>query len=1201
VTLAALAVVTALFLFAFNQGFQRTGYAVAEAVGFTDANETPVFAEAPAADASSNFSESEAAAVPSPSPTPTPTPTATPADALMNSSEAEATPSPLPSPTPTPALAPASAPNTTKRVAMDVRASQGRTLNFQARVLNDSGEQVTAASGTQPGLDVEENRTYDVEVVPETRAVKKIRFSGVNLSKGFSLRLEDLDQALVEADSGLKAGQAYAIDPASLEFASAEVTVVARGDSLVKCAAWDFEGQRCTGTWAFLMDLQPGLEYTLNLSRDDPAFAEINVTFAAAANVTVAYRSNTLSGLNFPKIRVWNSSGVGSWGPEVELPTAGSPVREAIIKFSSYSPKRIVVTQSDDGLLDAYVSEDGVTWNVSSNVGRVWTTAPGTHSRRFDIAFESSTDDVVLAYAVENTSTTCDLAFKVLPENAVSFAGIQEQCLDDAGHATDIQYTWVDLARNPLNTSESMVLVGFELTDSDVNAWAWSGSAFTNPIAISNAATATSGYKAIAAEYAADGSKGMVLGADGAVGAVNWSYWSGSTWVAGTATDVDAGDNNDVSWITLKADPSSDDLQAVFLDSGQDLHTDYWNGATWTITANIDAGVDVSTSRPVDFAWSKTGSVGQLVWDTDGAGGTTLSNRSCSPQCTGATTTFSTYAGTGAWLTLYTNPTPSAAVSILGIRLNNAFDIGSFRFNNTGYTNYGDAAMTADTVVATYEAHSAAFQIAIDNQTPKWLVQSQEKDYAAPGASNNLSVYWTDNFRLKQAVLATNETGVWQNKTAYGSPMDLSGWAAWSNFTWQNSSTLAGTTVCWRVYAVDKFNNWNVTPDKCFEVILKLTANSSFTGPTTINTAQSTTLRGNCTCFPSGAACSNVNIKIQDNRTGVFTDSSTSPAAAVYANATGYSIGSLSGASADYSFLVRANTLGQYQFRVQCNSTDAMPATENSTASILNVVVTYGWLNATLVSPTGTNSQPQNQVFSLNASVACVGNAGDTCGSVNGTARYNATTANPDTALQGNNVYATPFYAVQANPLACGVMNSSSPACNVAWTVNATGSVGSGYKLDVNVTSNATSVASNKTDYTTINIIAPALSITISDALADVKFGSALVPGTTDNPALNNSDNAYNITCEYQGGSCNVSIKANANMLSGANVLAAGNVSWNQVNSPAAKKPLTLSYNVINATLPHLGTQPLYFWIDVPAGQPFGTYASNFTILGQPN
>lgn len=257
-----------------------------------------------------------------------------------------------------------------------------------------------------------------------------------------------------------------------------------------------------------------------------------------------------------------------------------------------------------------------------------------------------------------------------------------------------------------------------------------------------------------------------------------------------------------------------------------------------------------------------------------------------------------------------------------------------------------------------------------------------------------------------------------------------------------------------------------------------------------------------------------------------------------------------------------------------------------------------GWLNATLITPTGTNNQPQNQSFSFVANVTCVGEAGATCGTVNGTLQYNLSTSSPNTTVQGSGVFAKPFNTLQHNPLSCGPLTPSSNPCNVSWTVNTSGDIGVSYLLRANFTSNLSSIVSNESTSTTISIISPAISIYLSSALSDVQFGTTLNPGSENNAAINNTNNAYNVTCENPGGTCNITLTGNSHLFSGSNLLGIGNVSWSQSDDTNTQKNMTLSLQIINNTLSHLFAQLLYFWIDIPDSQVAGTYSSNFTIDG---
>lgn len=260
-----------------------------------------------------------------------------------------------------------------------------------------------------------------------------------------------------------------------------------------------------------------------------------------------------------------------------------------------------------------------------------------------------------------------------------------------------------------------------------------------------------------------------------------------------------------------------------------------------------------------------------------------------------------------------------------------------------------------------------------------------------------------------------------------------------------------------------------------------------------------------------------------------------------------------------------------------------------------------GTLNVSFISLANAVSQPFNQTFSLTANVTCLGTGEVSCGIVNGTVRYNATSAFPNAALSGNGIFGAPFYTLELNPRSCGAMTSSSVPCNLTWTINATGGVGTTYTLDVNFSS--TDVAVNSVNSTPFNvsIISNPLSIALSSELSNVQFNSTLIPGSQNNDALNNSNNGYNISCSYLAGSCNVSIKSNDNLVSGANSIGVGNISWNHANSVSGEKLFTLAYQTINNTLANNAVQRLYFWLDVPPAQPAGNYISNFTIHAEPS
>lgn len=271
-----------------------------------------------------------------------------------------------------------------------------------------------------------------------------------------------------------------------------------------------------------------------------------------ASDALIAYTTNNAGTNEFPeivKVKFWNSS-TSTFGSLVNLSNSGSPVLQVAAEYWNWSSdwgiftspnrfKALVASQSYDGYLDFYyctartAPECGTNssrWGFQSNVGKVPGYAPPlTYERYFDLERESTTNDTLLVYAVNNSNSNCDLAYQVIPGTNFNFSGVTEQCLDDTGHSTDLQYSWVELTSKA--NSQEILLEAFDKTNKHINAWIWNGSSFGNQVEISSSASDVSKWEGLAVRYAADGSKGLALGAYGPTGSVNYRYWNGTTGV----------------------------------------------------------------------------------------------------------------------------------------------------------------------------------------------------------------------------------------------------------------------------------------------------------------------------------------------------------------------------------------------------------------------------------------------------------------------------------------------------------------------------------------------------------------------------------------------------------------------------------------------------------------------------------------------
>lgn len=127
---------------------------------------------------------------------------------------------------------------------------------------------------------------------------------------------------------------------------------------------------------------------------------------------------------------------------------------------------------------------------------------------------------------------------------------------------------------------------------------------------------------------------------------------------------------------------------------------------------------------------------------------------------------------------------------------------------------------------------------------------------------------------------------------------------------------------------------------------------------TSIPAYGNTTLFGNCTVANGDSV--GVTLVVQDNRTGSFTQSTTTPGN-FYVNQSSQSIGALDQAtSATYSFTVFGNAKGDYSMRVQCQATDTNATTANSSPTTLTVnpyaITPTGPVNGSVVDRDATNA-----------------------------------------------------------------------------------------------------------------------------------------------------------------------------------------------------------------------------------------------------
>jgi len=398
----------------------------------------------------------------------------------------------------------------------------------------------------------------------------------------------------------------------------------------------------------------------------------------------IAYRANTgTNTINSLKTRTWDGA---AWGVESEQSTSGSPIRAVRMAWSpTAADLRIIVTESDDGWLDAYVCRS--TCTVTNNIGQVWSSAPADAQARFDVAFEQVSGRGLVVYHREGGSGTQDIAYKMYSGGAWG----AEQYIDDPGSAsTHYVYSVIKLA--PKMGTNQVGLIGADFTNTHVNAWIWDGSTWGNFIAV----TTTAGpVNTDNADLAWESNSGHLLAIAATTGTNLVSKEFTTSWgSAVTFACISAGAT--MQYTRLKANPlaTADDMVVAVVDSTYALNTCYWTGSAWANRVTHDAGIDQFLYRDFDFAWESTGSKGLLVWST--TAGQITYRTFTAPNTWGTTTNVAMGTNDHLWVQLRTNPYAGATKILGAASENSASDLGVFRWDGTTFTLIGSNTITSD-------------------------------------------------------------------------------------------------------------------------------------------------------------------------------------------------------------------------------------------------------------------------------------------------------------------------------------------------------------------------------------------------------------------------------------------------------------------------------------------------------------------------
>jgi|GEM_PF-985392 len=336
----------------------------------------------------------------------------------------------------------------------------------------------------------------------------------------------------------------------------------------------------------------------INLTEDDGVYMIFNSYISAASTTTpsraiVAYRSMDGSGVNYPKYREFYEE----WGPQRELEGVGTirAVRVAYCTRLERLQEVIVAALDNDGYLHAYVY-NGTKWSHTT-LGRVWTSAPSTPDRPFDVAYEETSGRALVVYANTLTEGTKDLSYRIWNGTAWS----EEYYIDDPGHTSHVRYRWVILETNPKPGSNDIGMIAIDGSNNDANAAIWNGSSWGEWQEITDSVS-NEYYECIAIAY--EYSTGYLMAVAGYGSLVVWSRYTGS-WSTPSLLDVNPLATGKMRWLSLKEHrrEGSNRLMLLSLDEANDACAIPWDGEQWGQPTRLDGRMETYATRCLDGDW----------------------------------------------------------------------------------------------------------------------------------------------------------------------------------------------------------------------------------------------------------------------------------------------------------------------------------------------------------------------------------------------------------------------------------------------------------------------------------------------------------------------------------------------------------------------------------------------------------------------
>ena len=372
------------------------------------------------------------------------------------------------------------------------------------------------------------------------------------------------------------------------------------------------------------------------------------------------------AGNNQPRYSVWSGS---AWGASAAAPNIGGEAKWVRMKICPTRNETSMIVE-DTAQRVSVLFFNGSTWSspylVSTDTG-------GTNDRPEDVGYEQLSSDALCVYWKGTSSL---FGYRVY--NGTTFAA--EQTLSSP-FTTEADFVTL----YPRPSSDEMMLVAADgIAGGKLVASVWNGSSFGAWTTLETTLESNN-EECYSLAFESQTGKAVAVYTESGVATPRYRTWNGSTWSSEGSLPTIGGV---AQWIRLAADPTSNQILFVALDSSNDINANIWNGSSWGTNVELETNVPNSDRRQFDVIYERGTGKALLVYSENGVN----------------TPRYRTWSGS-AWSAEASGPNLGAGVQIIslsrGFGNGEVFIAASDSNMDLHLQRWSGSAMSTDTVIET--------------------------------------------------------------------------------------------------------------------------------------------------------------------------------------------------------------------------------------------------------------------------------------------------------------------------------------------------------------------------------------------------------------------------------------------------------------------------------------------------------------------